>query len=87
MNIVSRNYCSLSARAAGILSSALLLKIVKCRIIESCHDFSCFFFFTSILLNVRKKKNEGFFFCTSLFWSEVEKSCVPSLKDSSQPVA
>ena len=32
-------------------------------------------------------KNEGFFFCTSLFWSEVEKSCVSSLKDSSQPVA
>ena len=54
MNIVSRNYCSLSARAGGILSSALLIRIVKYIIIESCHDFSCFFFFTSILLNVEK---------------------------------
>ena len=44
MNIVSRNYCSPSAQAGGILSSALLLKIVKCIIIESCHDFPCFFF-------------------------------------------
>lgn len=86
MNIVSRNYCSLSARAGGILSSALLLKIVKCRIIESCHDSSRFFFY-KYFVECQKKKVKGFFFCTNLFWSEVEKNCVPSLKDSSQPVA
>ena len=75
MNNVSQYYFSLSARAGGILSSASLIKIIKCIIIiiKSCHDFFLFFFF-----NVRKTMKV--FFCTSLLRTL-------SLKDRSQPVA
>lgn len=77
MNNVSQYYFSLSARAGGILSSALLIKIIKCIIIiKSCHDFFLFFL---VFFFECQKNNEGIF-CTSLLRTL-------SLKDRSQPVA
>ena len=78
MNIVSHNYCSPSARAGGILSSALLLKIVKCIIIESCHDFSCFFFYKYFV--ECQNKNEGFFFVPAYFGPRLRKAVSPFLR-------